>query len=77
MDKTQALEVLIKHSFLLTDEVKAKLIVKLPSLAEEEIDNLGIFLAVEKQKSLEGNQQIIADIDQLLAILEKTQPAQV
>ncbi len=71
MDKQNALMILINHSFLLTDKAKSKLVSKLSGMTDEEIDNLGRFLALEKRKSLETAKQTIDDIDQMLAELQK------
>jgi len=73
MDKKKALSTLIKHSYVLTDEVKAQLLVKVDDISAEDITALGRFLALEKKRSLETSHQMIEHIDQVLAEIDKQQ----
>ena len=70
MDKKQALSVLIKHTFLFSEEVKVKLLGKINTLSDGDIDKLGKFLALEKKQSIEENSKIISELDTLLQKLE-------
>lgn len=74
MDKKEALIVLIKHSFVLTDEVKMKLLGNLKTLKEEEIDAIGSYLAEEKKMSLENNSQSTEQLDKIIQNMEKIKP---
>lgn len=58
MEKREALKVLLKHSFFLTEEAKQSILLKLDSFSDEEVDAIGRFLAVEKKKSLETARDI-------------------
>lgn len=70
MDKRQALKVLIEHSFLFPEEVKNKLLNKVETFTDEQVEELGKFLAMEKKKSLESAQDNINHIDQFLENLD-------
>lgn len=74
MDKKQALITLIKHTYLFTDEVKSQLIARVISMSDEDVYNLGRFLAVEKKKSIEENRKVITSLEALLEELEKSAP---
>lgn len=55
MSKRKSLSILVHHSFLLTDESKKKILNNLQKLSDDEVAKLGLFLALEKKKSLEEN----------------------
>lgn len=59
MDKKAALKTLLTHSFFLTEEAKLSILSKLETMSEIEIETIGKFLALEKEKSLE-NARIIS-----------------
>ena len=67
MDKKTALKTLLKHSFFLTEEAKLDILSKLDSMSEMEIDTIGKFLALEKEKSLENAQMISQAAQEVLA----------
>jgi hypothetical protein len=67
MDKKTAVKTLLKHSFFLTEEAKNAILEKLDSMSEMEIDTIGKFLAIEKEKSLENAQMISQAAEELLA----------
>lgn len=71
MDKKYALQLLITHSFLLTDFDKNQLILKIPEISEEQIDFLGKLLAEEKKQSLMSNYNKIQSLDKVLEKLGK------
>lgn len=68
MENREALIVLIQHSFMLSDEVKAKLLSRIDSISEEDSATLGKFLAQEKEGSISENEIQLGTID---AVLEK------
>jgi hypothetical protein len=67
MDKKTAVKTLLKHSFFLTEEAKKAILEKLDSMSEIEIDTIGKFLALEKEKSLENAQMISQAAEELMA----------
>lgn len=67
MDKKTAVKTLLKHSFFLTEEAKKNILEKLDEMSEMEIDTIGKFLAMEKQKSLENAQMISQAAKEILA----------
>ncbi len=67
MDKKTALRTLLKHSFFLTEVAKSAILEKLDNMSEVEIDTIGKFLALEKEKSLENAQMISQGVEELLA----------
>lgn len=71
MSKRESLRVLIEHSYILSDEVKSKLLQRLDKLSDEDVYNLGRFLAIEKKKSLEAGEKIIESLDKVLQELDK------
>jgi len=66
MDKKEALLVLIHHSMFIPEKVKLELIGKIDELTDEQIDDLGKFLALEKKKSLENSGEMIEYIEKTL-----------
>jgi hypothetical protein len=70
MDKRTALQVLIKHSFLISDKIKSTLISKIPSLNDEQIEVLGKLLAKEKQLSLKAANKKIKEMDRIINKLD-------
>ena len=72
MDKKKALTVLISHSYILSDEAKKKLLAKVHTMSDQDIDTLGKFLAMEKKKSIEENQKMIEEYDKLIESLEES-----
>lgn len=75
MDKRMALKILIEHSFLLGEEVKIKLLAKLPDLGDTEVDTLGRFLAEEKAGALRDSSAMQARLADILTKLEQQQSA--
>ena len=67
MDKKTALKTLIEHSFFLTEEAKLDILSKLNTMSEMEIDTIGKFLALEKEKSLENAKMISQAATEILA----------
>jgi hypothetical protein len=67
MDKKTAVKTLLKHSFFLTEEAKKNILEKLDEMSEMEIDTIGKFLAMEKQKSLANAQMISKAAKEVLA----------
>jgi len=58
MDKYHALIILIKNSLLLSDKAKIGLLKKVPKLTLKKVEELGSFLAYERD-FFEKNQKII------------------
>lgn len=67
MDKKTAIKTLLRHSFFFTEEVKATILEKLDDMSEAELDSIGNFLALEKEKSLASAQVIKQAADEVLA----------
>ncbi|MFA6814322.1 MAG: hypothetical protein GX943_04045 [Candidatus Pacebacteria bacterium] len=67
MDKKTAVRTLLKHSFFLTEEAKNAILEKLDSMSETEIDTIGKFLALEKERSLVNAQMISQAAEEVLA----------
>lgn len=65
MEKKQALRILVKHSFALSDKVKDKILASIDNLSDEEIADMGIFLATEKRKSLRAGKRVIESLDEI------------
>ena len=51
--------------------MKEKILAKIDIMREEDINNLGKFLAIMKKKSLEANPQLIAKAQDLLRKIKK------
>ncbi|MFC1617861.1 hypothetical protein ACFL2B_01120 [Patescibacteria group bacterium] len=60
VSKRKALRILVDNSLLLSPEIKQKLQATIDNLPEEDIDAMGKFLALERQKQKEIDQQTIA-----------------
>lgn len=71
MDKKQALAILIKHSFLLTQEEKIQLLGRLPQMSDQEINDMGRFMAKEKTDSVKYNKMLIANEAKVLQQFDK------
>jgi len=69
MNKKDALKVLLIHSFLFSNEVKDKLLLKLEVMDDNQIDILGKFLASEKIKAIENGPDIIESYEDFLSKL--------
>ena len=63
MDKKAALKILIEHSFLLTEAVKAQFVSRIPNMSDAQIEILGKILAEEKKQSLKLNAQKIKSLE--------------
>lgn len=72
MDKKTALKILIKHSFLLSEEIKEKLYLKIETMSEEQIDTLGKFLAQEKSAAIKSFDDTNKEYQDILAQLTAT-----
>ena len=66
MNKKDAVKVLIKHSFLLTDELKNKLLLKIEIMDENQINTLGQFLADEKRNAIKTAPTALTDYQEFL-----------
>lgn len=66
MDKKAALIILINHSYFLSDEDKKTLLSNLSKLDDEQVEKLGKFLALEKKQSIEQNQNLVDEIEELI-----------
>ena len=65
-DKKKALRILIEHDFVLSPVLHEKLLEKIDTYSEEQIDTIGFFLADLKRGSLAYNEEALAKIDQFL-----------
>ncbi|MBX4190415.1 hypothetical protein KW791_03945 [Candidatus Parcubacteria bacterium] len=61
MDQKEALKTLITHSSLIAEDIKIKLVEKIDTLSDQEIEALGLILS--KEFSEDDNTQVI---DQLV-----------
>lgn len=71
MDQQQALKILISHSFLLSEDLKVKLLAALSKMTSEETVSLGRFLAAEKKKAIASNAGRLQNLEQLLKEVEQ------
>jgi len=69
MNKKDAVKVLITHSFLLTDQLKKKLLLKIEIMDENQVNILGQFLADEKRKAIKTAPETIANYEEFLNTL--------
>ncbi|MDD3999085.1 MAG: hypothetical protein PHR98_03240 [Candidatus Shapirobacteria bacterium] len=69
MNKKEALKILIQHSFLLSKEVKEKLLLKIEIMSEYQVDSLGKFLALEKSKAIESFDETKKQYEEIIAEL--------
>ena len=71
INKETALVTLIQSSFIFSDEDKLNLIGEVPTYTDRQVDQLGKFLATERQFVLDHEQDIRGHLDSLLSELEK------
>lgn len=64
-DKKEALKILLKHTDLFSDEVKAQILLKLDDMSEEDIQSIGKFLALATKQSIDKHDQIMQNLDDL------------
>lgn len=64
MDKKEALIILIKHTYILSDNDKIKLLGNIDTLSSDEIDKLGTLLAMEKKFAIEKSDEIIKRLEE-------------
>lgn len=69
MNKKEALKILIEHSFLLSKEVKEKLLLKIEIMSEDQIDSLGKFLSQEKSKAIDSSVETVKQYEDIIAEL--------
>lgn len=72
MSKHEAVRILIQHTTIFTEEIKDVLLTRIDSMTDEDIQNLGLFLTAEKEKTIAQFQQKITRVDDLLAKLESS-----
>ncbi len=65
MDKKEALIILIKHTYILNENDKMKLLGNIDTLSPEEIDKLGTLLAMEKKFAIEKSDEIIKRLEEI------------
>ncbi len=65
MNKKEALTVLIKNTYLLTDSTKKVFLGKIDLLSSEEIENLGKFFALQEKYQIENSNKIMAKLNKL------------
>lgn len=66
MNKKTALLTLLENSFWINDAEKLKIISKIDTLSEEQLDTLGKFLADERNTMLKDGDQIIENSQKIL-----------
>lgn len=77
INKEIALVTLIQSSFMFSDEDKLNLINKVPTYTDRQVDQLGKFLATERQFVLDHEEDIRSHLDTLLTELEKPESEKV
>jgi len=70
-DEKAALKVLLKHTDVFSDELKAQILLKLDDMSDEDIQSIGKFLALATKESIDKHDQIMSNLDQLEKELEK------
>jgi len=70
-DKKEALKVLLKHTDIFSDEIKAQILLKLDDMSEEDIQSIGKFLALATKESIEKHDQIMQNLDEFEAKLQE------
>lgn len=73
MNKKDALKILIEHSFLLSKEVKEKLLLKIEMMSEDQVDSLGKFLAQEKSKAIGSFDETKKQYEEIIAKLTSSE----
>lgn len=63
-DKKEALKVLLKHTDVFSDELKAQILLKLDDMSDEDIQSIGKFLALATKESIDKHDQIMANLDE-------------
>lgn len=71
MNKKEALKILIKNSYLLTQEEKFSLLSEIENYSEEVINALGKFLAIEKKIALEDAMPLSSGLHVIIDDLNK------
>lgn len=71
-EKQQALEVLIRQSILLDEAKKPDLVYKIPQMSEEDINNLGQFLALEVKNAEQFYEENLPKLEKFIADLDVT-----
>lgn len=74
-DKKEALKVLLKHTDVFSDELKAQILLKLDDMSDEDIQGIGKFLALATKESIEKHDQIMASLDELERKVQELQDA--
>ena len=70
MNKKEALVLLLQNSLMVTDLEKKKILHKLSSLSDEQIDALGTFLSYEQVCMIENKDTLIKQTKLLMNTLE-------
>jgi len=73
MNKKEALKILIEHTFLLSQEIKEKLLLKIEIMSEDQVDSLGKFLAQEKSKAIESFDETKKQYEEIIAELTSSE----
>jgi hypothetical protein len=67
MDKRVALVNLLENSLLIKDEIKKKLLEKIETMSDEDVDKLGKFLVLEREELLEDETGLTDEADKIIA----------
>ena len=70
MNKKEALVLLLQNSLMVTDLEKKKILHKMSSLSDEQIDALGTFLSYEQVCMIENKDTLIKQTKLLMNTLE-------
>jgi hypothetical protein len=71
MDQRTALRVLVEKSTLLSDEMKMALLGKIDGMSDDEVGDLGMFLAQEQAQELIDAEEGIVRIDEVVEQIDR------
>lgn len=76
MNKKIALVKLIRNSFIVPNEKKLELLGKIEQMREEDVEELGQFLAVEHNFIVQNETAIRADVEDVMETLRDWKPSE-
>lgn len=76
MNKKIALVKLIRNSFIVPDENKLELLGKIEKMSEEDVEELGQFLAAEHNFVIQNETAIRTDVEDVMETLQNWKPSE-
>lgn len=76
MNKKIALVKLIRNSFIVPNENKLELLGKIEEMSEEDVEELGQFLAIEHDFIVQSESVIRADVEDVMETLRDWKPSE-